>query len=87
MGTAWKVTTRRGVAYVEGWESATRVRAAAGQLSTELKRGAKVEDYLRSTTAVYTDRRGRPFAFLITFDLKQWDAVLAALQSCEFSPQ
>jgi hypothetical protein len=79
MSTAWKITTRRGIAYVEGWDTVQRVREAAGLGLREVKRGASVEDYLLGHMAVYLDRRGKPFAWLVPFDLKCWEAVNAAL--------
>lgn len=64
----WKIGTRRGIAYVEGRENALKVMAAAG-----------IEGELRGAMGVYTDRKGRAFAWLIAFDARRWEEVSALL--------
>lgn len=64
----WKIGTRRAMAYVEGKENALRVMEAAG-----------LELELRCAMGVYTDRRGRAFAWLIAFDARRWEEVSALL--------
>ena len=40
---------------------------------------APAESFLEGTMAVYVDRRGRPFAWQIPFDIADWDQVTAAV--------
>lgn len=81
----WKEGTRRGVAYVEGRDTAERVMEIAGRRSSlpniPAKRTAAndVEAALSGAMAVYADKRGKPFAWQIPFDLKCWEAVSAFL--------
>lgn len=42
-------------------------------------RGDAQEAALTGAMAVYLDRRGRPFAWQIPFDMGQWDAVTALI--------
>ncbi|GAB4463419.1 MAG: hypothetical protein OHK0029_31990 [Armatimonadaceae bacterium] len=67
----WKDGTRRGIVYVEGRESAQRVLEAAGKRSEKLPQEAMAE---------YRDRKGRPFAWQIAFDIGKWDQVAAVCQ-------
>lgn len=60
----WKLNGRRGIAYVEGKQAAEQVMAACGE--------GKLPD---AAMAEYRDKRGKPFAWQIPFDLARWDAV------------
>lgn len=73
----WKIGTRRAMAYVEGRENLERVLAAVGRERPAIKRGAGIEAELQEAVAVYTDPKGRPFAWLIAFDAGRWDEVCA----------
>jgi hypothetical protein len=73
----WKIGTRRAMAYVEGRENLERLLVAAGRPPEPLKRGAGLEAELKQAVAVYTDPKGRPFAWLIAFDSRCWDEVSA----------
>ena len=80
----WKDGTRRGIAYVEGRDAAERVMEITGRRSLSAvppKRTAAndVEAALTGAMAVYADKRGKPFAWQIPFDLKCWEAVSALL--------
>ena len=80
-GRLWKIGTRRGMAYVEGRENAQKVMDAAG-LAVELPRKSMgLEAELRGAMAVYTDPKGKPFAWLIAFDTRRWEEVSALLPS------
>lgn len=73
----WKVTSRRGVAYVEGRDAAERVLAAVGREPGGVK--AKAWDKsLLGAMAVYLDRKGKPFAWLVPFDWVDCERVSAA---------
>ena len=79
----WKDGTRRGIAYVEGRETAEKVANAAGRpfgLAT-VRKGipAPQEALLDGAMAVYSDRRGRPFAWQIPFDMSLWEQVTAVM--------
>ena len=78
----WKIGTRRAMAYVEGRENLERLRAAAGLVREPLKRGAGLEAELKGAVAVYTDTKGRPFAWLIAFDARCWEEVSAVATQC-----
>lgn len=82
-GKVWKVSTRRGMAYVEGWERAERVLSAAGRESGPPRRGAGAEALMVGAMAVYLDPRGRPFAWQIPFDLTCWKSVCDAAHAGE----
>ena len=89
----WKDGTRRGIVYVESREAAEKVmavaklksagRAAATKSASESpgtrRRAAQApaEVFLEGAMAVYLDRRGRPFAWQIPFDITDWDRVTA----------
>lgn len=80
----WKDGTRRGIAYVEGQETARKVMEATGRgaRTAPRRRGAagNVEEAkLEGAMAVYSDRRGRPFAWQIPFDIGQWERVSAMI--------
>ncbi|MBB6051877.1 hypothetical protein [Armatimonas rosea] len=79
----WKIGTRRAMAYVEGREALERLAVVAGVERAPLKRGAGIEAELQGpgAVAVYTDPKGRPFAWLIAFDAKRWDDVSALAAS------
>lgn len=77
----WKIGTRRAMAYVEGRENRDLVLMAAGKPPEPVKRGASLEAELAGAVAVYTDRKGRPFAWLIAFDAGRWDEVNALVGS------
>lgn len=75
----WKVTSRRGVAFVVGREAAERVLAAVGR--AVVVGGKKVRDAdrpLLGAMAVYLDRKGKPFAWLVPFDWADCERVSAA---------
>ena len=82
----WKVGVRRGMAYVEGKAVAERVLSATGEaasldaLAPSGVRGGRrpPEQFLPGTMAVYLDHRGRPFAWQIGFDMRNWEAVASA---------
>lgn len=90
----WKVGVRRGMAYVEGKVEAERVLCAAGLetltlavpvSSAHVAKGTvgvagkrKHEELLPGAMAVYSDRKGRAFAWQICFDLRDWEAVANA---------
>jgi len=77
----WKDGTRRGIAYVEGREAAERALTAAGRMpvAAVLPRASKNGvAALDGAMAVYTDQKGRPFAWQFPFDIKEWEAVRAA---------
>jgi hypothetical protein len=81
----WKDGMRRGIAYVEGREVAERVMEIAGRRKAEAavpvprKAANDVEVALVGAMAVYADKKGKPFAWQIPFDIGHWDAVSALL--------
>ena len=77
----WKIGTRRAMAYVEGRENRDLLLTAAGKPLEPIKRGASLEAELAGAVAVYTDRKGKPFAWLIAFDAGRWDEVSALVTS------
>ncbi len=81
----WKDGTRRGIAYVEGREVAERVLTAAGRAPVVATppRAAKDNAALDGAMAVYTDKKGKPFAWQFPFDIKEWEAVMAAAGMAE----
>jgi hypothetical protein len=77
----WKVGLRRGMAYVEGRDLAERVLSLSGgaaPVSGPPARRRASDQLLPGTMAVYSDRRGRAFAWQIAFDVRHWDAVASA---------
>lgn len=76
-GKVWNVSTRRGIAYVEGMEAARRVLDVLGRASVP-RRGGGSDSHLLGAMAVYTDARGRPYAWLVPFDLSDRERVVAA---------
>ncbi|MBC8137611.1 MAG: hypothetical protein H8F28_17145 [Fibrella sp.] len=73
----WKLNGRRGIAYVEGKETAERVMALCGNM---------VERKLpEAAMAEYRDKKGRAFAWQIPFDLSRWDIISEALGTREHS--
>lgn len=80
-GKVWKDGTRRGIAYVEGRDVAQRVLEVAGRVSLPEKSRPKgrADERLEGTMAVYVDRRGRPFAWQIPFDIGHWDRIAALI--------
>ncbi len=88
----WKDGKRRGIAYVEGREAAERVmmiagrrrlpEAAAGGPAPTRRRIPAVpaeEIALDGAMAVYSDKRGKPFAWQIPFDIGYWEKVAEEL--------
>jgi hypothetical protein len=88
----WRDGTRRGIAYVEDREAAQQVMEIAGRRAPGPGPGAGPRDGktkgrpvarpaadapLDGAMAVYLDRRGRPFAWQIPFDIGHWDRVAA----------
>ena len=86
----WKDGTRRGIAYVEGREAAQQVMEIAGRRVPAQSGGAgdgkarrrpdakpSADAPLDGAMAVYLDRRGRPFAWQIPFDIGHWDRIAA----------
>ena len=85
-GQMWRDSSRRGIAYVEGRAGLERVMTATGRVAAQPTRrtsGGDSETLADGIMAVYTDRRGRPFAWQVRFDLGLWEAVTAALQSAD----
>lgn len=82
----WKDGTRRGIAYVEGRAAAEQVMTAAGRTiktpSSASSAAARDKD-TEGAMAVYSDRRGRPFAWQIPFDIGHWDRIVALLTPSE----
>ena len=70
----WKLNGRRGIVYVEGKGTAERVLGLCGEEIANLSDRAM---------AIYSDRRGRAFAWQIPFDLTQWDTVSAMVEEQE----
>lgn len=67
----WKDGARRGIAYVEDRVVAEQVLCAAG--CQKRRAGGMPEGAM----AVYLDRRGRPFAWQIPFDIGNWERIAA----------
>lgn len=70
--------------YVEGRENAERLLTVMGRRQADAppkpRRGEKGEaELLDGTMAVYSDRKGRPFAWQIPFEIGWWDQVTAAM--------
>lgn len=68
----WRDGTRRGIAYVEDRSVAEQMLGAAGH-----RLRAAVDGVPEGAMAVYLDRRGRPFAWQISFDIGHWERVAA----------
>ncbi len=88
----WKDGKRRGIAYVEGREAAERIMTIAGRRrlveaaesgTTPTRRripSVPAEEIaLDGAMAVYCDKRGRPFAWQIPFDIGCWEKVAEEL--------
>ena len=88
----WKDGKRRGIAYVEGREAAERIMTIAGRrrllLAAEsgtvparrrISAPPAEEVALDGAMAVYCDKRGRPFAWQIPFDIGYWEKVAEEL--------
>lgn len=80
----WKDGTRRGIAYVENRETAERVMALLYPGQPLLYAGtrasaAKTPLLPPGTMAVYSDKKGKPFAWQIAFTLSHWDTVSSLL--------
>ena len=79
----WKDGGRRGIAYVENRETAERVMALRGGSAsfgiTSQKNGgsAKTPVLPPGAMAVYSDKKGKPFAWQIAFALNDWEKVAA----------
>lgn len=80
----WKDGGRRGIAYVENRETAERVMAigsgnAAPSAFPAQKGGAsaKTTALPPGAMAVYSDKKGKPFAWQIVFPLRDWETVAA----------
>ncbi len=75
------------MAYAEGRELAERILSAsrqagvlgesAEQVEGKRKAASPADNLLPGTMAVYLDRRGKPFAWQIAFDVCYWDTVSA----------
>ena len=77
----WKDGMRRGIAYVEGRETAEQVRSALGKEDLAAGRRIGRDDALTGIAmAVYLDNRGRPFAWQFTFDIALWERVAALVE-------
>jgi hypothetical protein len=81
------LTGRRRVAVQDrDTASATARRGAAARKAATVVPGgpspeqAKRDAAMEGAMAVYSDRKGRPFAWQIPFDLGQWDVVTAAIE-------
>jgi hypothetical protein len=90
----WKDGTRRGIVYVEGREAAEQVMQATGRVAppapvkTRTRRAGHVaggpgpeETAMNGAMAVYLDRKGKPFAWQIPFDIGHWDRVAALVDA------
>ncbi len=76
----WKDGTRRGIAYIEGKEQADRILPAVGRAVGEFSpRRPDLENAMGTAMAVYTDSKGRPFAWQFPFDIARWDEMNALL--------
>lgn len=66
--------------YVEGRETAEKILAVAGLpgLPVPTGKGKALEAQLNGPVAVYTDRRGRAFAWQIPFDTSLLEVVQQA---------
>ena len=79
----WKDGARRGIAYVENVEIAERVMALCGERGAANpfilagRNGGKKPVLPPGAMAVYADKKGKPFAWQITFPLRDWEAVTA----------
>ena len=82
-GKVWKDGMRRGIAYVEGREAAQQIMALTGRTPPGVSRRPARGDEapLEGAMAVYLDRRGRPFAWQIPFDIGHWDRVAAVVDA------
>lgn len=87
-GKVWKYGTRRGIAYVENRATAEQVMQLSGRhieaaTAKPSRRGAAAavpaETALNGAMAVYLDRKGRPFAWQIPFDIGYWEQVTAVV--------
>ena len=94
-GLVWKEGTRRAIAYVEGRENAEQVLVITGRAGAaaaaepapavapkkRARPGAEPEVGLsRAAMAVYTDRRGKPFAWQIPFEIGHFERVAALIR-------
>jgi hypothetical protein len=88
----WKDGKRRGIAYVEGRETAEKImmivgrrrllEATASGMPPVRRRIPTVpaeEIALDGAMAVYSDKRGKPFAWQIPFDIGCWEKVAEEL--------
>jgi len=78
----WKVGVRRGMVYSEGKDLTERILSVSGGAAVVdgaadvvRARRAAMERFLPGTMAVYCDKKGRPFAWQIAFDIRHWDSV------------
>ena len=84
-GRVWKDGTRRGIAYVEGREAAQQVIEMAGRVPApsperarrKMASSSAADGPLDGAMAVYMDRRGKPFAWQIPFDIGCWERIAA----------
>jgi hypothetical protein len=81
----WKDGTRRGIAYVEGREAAEQVMVIAGRGTPGAanRRPVDMEASMGGAMAVYSDPKGRPFAWQIPFDIRCWDRIAALVNGAE----
>jgi hypothetical protein len=88
----WKDGKRRGIAYVEGRETAERIMMIAGRrrlleaaasgtppVRRRIPTVPAEEMALDGAMAVYSDKRGKPFAWQIPFDIGCWEKVAEEL--------
>ena len=75
----WKVGTRRGIAYVEGREMAEQIASLTGRVLPPPITVRKTNADAGSVMAIYTDRKGKAFAYQIVFDLSNWDKITSML--------
>jgi hypothetical protein len=82
----WKDGTRRGIAYVEGREAAQQVLEIAGRqtpAAAGTRRVSNAEAEMGGAMAIYSDPKGRPFAWQIPFDIGCWDRISALVNGAE----
>jgi hypothetical protein len=76
----WKDGMKRGMAYVEGWEKAAQVLTMMGRCAELTRKTQLSEATLSGAMAVYTDPKGKAFAWQIPFPVAEWERVEALLQ-------
>jgi hypothetical protein len=77
---AERVMTLAGRRRIEAAGQVVRTRSAPGRPQSSRRVVPSPQELaLDGAMAVYTDRRGRPFAWQIPFDIGHWDQVAAIL--------